>query len=121
VKLVAVSGAVLGFGAGSVISGGIFTITSTPSTDAKVDGLGVYRGPLTWTFAGGAASGFVSVIGSGSIPPGSLSVEDDALAVILLGDSCTGSFTATASNGATTALAATVEVSSAGQSSVQAD
>ena len=120
-KLVAVSGAVLGFGTGSVISGGVFTITSTPSTNVKVDGLRVYRGPLSWTFAGGETPGFASVAGSGSISPGSMSMKDDNLAIVLLGDSCAGSFIATASNGVTTALTAKVEVSSTGQSSTQAD
>ena len=48
----------LGHASGSLVSGGVFTIVSTPSIKNKAEGHGIYRGPLSYTFAGGDASGF---------------------------------------------------------------
>lgn len=123
-KPVMIQGGTLGFGTGSPVSGGTFTITSTPRMKTKVGGKGVYAGTLTWTFAGGNGAGCTpgSVIGSGSISPGAASVRDDGLFVVLEGDQVSANFQGVASNGATVPFTGVpVKVSSAGQSYMKAD
>ena len=58
-ELIAVDGCTVAHASGSLISGGVFTITSAPSTKVKCEGKGVFKTPLMITFAGGNASGFV--------------------------------------------------------------
>jgi len=59
-ELVAVDGCTLAHKTGSAISGGTFTITAIPSITSKGEGNGAFSGTLTYTFAGGNATGFVS-------------------------------------------------------------
>lgn len=123
-KAVMVQGGALGFGSGAAVSGGTFTITSSPSTNSKVDSKGIYAGPLAWTFAGGNGAGAVSgsVMGSGAIQPGSTGMKIDSLAAVLLDDSCTATLSGVTSQGAPISFPAQpVKVSSAGQNSVEAD
>lgn len=81
---------------GSPVSGGVFTITSTPSTKVTVDSQGVFRGFLSVSFSGGNMSGMVpgSVIGAGVINPTALKCKIELLAVVRDKDS--GNFTGTA-------------------------
>jgi hypothetical protein len=58
-KLIAVLNCTLAHGSTSPISGGVFTVTSTPSVKVLAENKGVYKTPLTYTFAGGNATGFV--------------------------------------------------------------
>ena len=44
----------------STVSGGSFTITSTPSSNVSISGSGVHVSPLEFTFTGGDAIGFVN-------------------------------------------------------------
>ena len=123
-KPVMVQGGSLGFGAGSPVSGGTFTITSAMRAKMKIDGKRVYAGILTWTFAGGNGAGCVSgsVTGSGGISPGAVSVKDDGLLLVLEGDQATANFQGFASNGSTVPfLGVPVKVASAGQTSIKAD
>lgn len=81
---------------GSTVSGGIFSISSSPSLKLLVNGQGVYRGPLTVSFSGGNMTGMTpgSVSGIGSISPTSLKNKTESLYVLRNGDS--GSLVGTA-------------------------
>lgn len=70
--------------AGSPVSGGSFVVTSTPSAFVKVNGKGIYRGPLSGTFTGGDAAGFVSgsVTGTWVINPTAAFVKVEGLPVV---------------------------------------
>ena len=74
---------------GSPVSGGTFTITTSPSSKLKVSTWGVYAGPLAITFSGGNMPGMVpgSVSGTGTIFPTSLKNRTGGLFVVLVGDS----------------------------------
>lgn len=78
--------ATLGHKSGSPISGGVFTISSSPSTKVKAGGQGVYRGALVFTFAGGIASGLTNIVGGGSISPTAVKVKADGQLVMRDGD-----------------------------------
>lgn len=63
-RKIAVDGLTLAHASGSVISGGVFTITSVPETGIKFKNdsgsfKGVFQSPLKFSFSGGTASGFV--------------------------------------------------------------
>lgn len=111
---------------GSVVSGGAFVITSVPSVKVKIDGAGVYRGPLAGTFTGGNATGFVpgSVAGAWTINPTATKVNADMLPVVRDGD--TGTLTAVGTiappaTPPTGPVAGTVVVSDPGQDTVNGD
>ena len=110
---------------GSVVSGGTFTITSTPSTNVSAGGGGVFRGPLNGTFSEGNASGFVSgsVAGAWVIQPTAANVKADGQLVIRDGD--TGTLTATGTlpppTGGTAPVTGSVVVSDAGQGEINGD
>jgi hypothetical protein len=76
---------------GSLISGGSFTVTSVPDPKSKADGAGVHVSPLTFTFTGGNASGFLdgSVTGGGSIPATATKAKSSGALVMRRGDSAT--------------------------------
>ena len=61
-----------------IVSGGVITITSIPSIKNKAGGQGIYEAPLTFTFAGGNATGYdpgtVVTVGLGSIPATAIKV-----------------------------------------------
>jgi len=112
--------------AGSLISGGAFTVVSVPSLKTKAVGSGVYRGPLLYTFAGGDADGFVpgSVVTPApqTIAATAIKTKLDGLAVIRLGDSGTmvAIGTIPPPTGGTAPVSGSVEVSDAGQDKAQA-
>ena len=114
----------IGHASGSTITGGTFVITSTPSTKNKAGAVGVYRGPLTFTFSGGSAPGVSpgSVVGSGTINPTAIKSKADALEVIREGD--TGTLTGTGTNPSppppTLPVSGPVEVKTAGQDKAKA-
>jgi len=110
---------------GSSVSGGAFVITSTPSVYVKTEGSGVYSGPLTFTFTGGSASGFVSgsLTGAGTINPTATKVKADGLLIIREGDSVAVTFTGTTlpnPPGTSGTVVGNVEVADAGQSTTKA-
>ena len=74
---------------GSIISGGVFTITSLPSTKMKIQNNGVFRGDLNISFSGGNMPGMVpgSVSGSGIISPTAQKNKTENLFVIRNNDS----------------------------------
>lgn len=90
-EYIGVDGLTIAHSAGSPISSGSFTITSTPSVMVFADGKGVFSGPLTFTFMGGSAAGFVanSINGGGTINPTTLVVKADGALVIRQGDTGT--------------------------------
>lgn len=111
---------------GSVISGGSFTVTSVPSSNVKAEGKGVFRGPLSGTFTGGNATGFISgsVAGNFTINPTATAVKADGLPVVREGD--TGTLTAAGTidppaTPPTGPVAGEVVVASAGQGVVNGD
>jgi hypothetical protein len=117
----------LGHADGSLVSGGVFTIVSTPSVKNRAVGAGVYRGPLQYTFAGGDADGFIpgsiNTVTPQVINPTSTEARVDALAPIRLGDSgqmiCAGIV-----EGGTTPIIGVIgitEVADAGQDKVRAN
>lgn len=114
----------LGHAAGSLVSGGVFTITSVPSLKVRADGKGIYRGPLQYTFSGGNASGFDSGSVATTVPqaiqPTAIKARADGLAVIRLGDSGQMAAIGTVS-GTPTAIIGLVKISDAGQGVVRAN
>jgi hypothetical protein len=110
----------------STVSGGAFVITSQPSASTKVDGSGVYRGPLQYTFSGGDASGFINGSVTTTVPqviqPTATKSKDDNLPLMRLGDSgpmvCVG--TPSGGGSPVTVPNAFVEVADAGQDSTEA-
>lgn len=118
-----VLGGALAFASGSAVTGGAFTITTPPVATAFVDSKGIFAGPLAWTFAGGNGAGCDpgTVAGAGTIQPGSVSSKVDGLAVVLEGDSASAVFAGTAGGTPVSLGPQTVEVSSAGQTSMKAD
>lgn len=82
-------------GLGSVISGGVFVITTPPDLKISVTSLGVFFGQIAFTFTGGSASGFVSgsVAGGGTISATASRVKTSAGFILREGD--TGTLTAT--------------------------
>jgi hypothetical protein len=118
------AGGALGHSTGSLVSGGIFTIVSTPSVKNRAVGAGIYRGPLQYTFAGGDADGFdpgtVATTVPQTIQPTAIKTRADGLAVIRLGDA--GLMAAVgAVSGTPTAIVGNVEVADAGQDKVRAN
>jgi len=59
-ELIFVEGGELDHGPGSSISGGTFTVESDPSNKSKLEGNGIYRNTLEYSFQGGSASGVVA-------------------------------------------------------------
>jgi len=109
---------------GSLISGGIFAIT-TDSLSQKVNavGLPVHRGQLSFSFSGGNAAGFVSgsvaTTEPATLDPTTNLVFADNLAVIRDGDSTLMSCEGALTGGGTGTIAGNVVVV-AGQDKVDA-
>lgn len=122
IKIMTSNGAI-GHGDGSPISGGVFVITSTPDVKAKIDNAGIYVNPLSYSFSGGSASGFVSgsVSGGGMIASTASKVKVGGKLVMRLDDSGTMSAAGVLTGGGTGSLSGPVKVVSAGQTKVQAD
>jgi len=121
-ELIAVQGCTIGHGSGSVITGGIFVITTLPSTKVLA-GAGIYSGPIAFTFSGGSGGGCVagSVTGAGTINPTANKVLE-ALHVDRESDSGTMAWTGTNSNPPPPTLSGSspVEITAAGQTKVKA-
>ena len=115
----------VGHDTGSLISGGSFTITSTPSANVKANDAGVYSGPLSGSFSNGNASGFEpgSVAGTWTINPTATAVKVDGSAVIRADDIGTLNATGTIPppTGGTGPVVGSVKVSDAGQGVVNGD
>jgi len=99
-ELIAVDGCTIGHGVASPISGGVFTITSTPHTKDKINNKGIFFGSIQFTFTGGISSLPVPLtsvqikVPPGSIPGTSAKTSDIEGVAVRLGDSasilCTG-------------------------------
>lgn len=123
----AVDGCALEHDTGSLISGGSFTITSVPSTVTKEDNKGVYTTPMTYTFSGGSAAGFVAntvmTTAPAVIAATAIKTKDNFLPVMRKGDSgvmtCIG--TLPPPTGGTAPVAGPVKIGDAGQTKVKGD
>lgn len=127
-KEIAVDGCTLTHKAGSLISGGVFTITSIPSIKVKADNKGVFETPLTYTFSGGNATGYIpgtiATTAPQSITSSAIKVKADGQLVMLINDFGTMSAFGTLNPpppGGTpnTPIAGLVEISDAGQAKVK--
>lgn len=122
-KLIMNQSGQLGHRVGSIITGGVFTIISQPSIKVKIDGAGVYRGPLQYVFAGGSSAGFdpgtVATTAPQVINPSAAKVKVDGLSVILEGDFGVLAAQGTVA-GVPTPIAGQAEIASAGQTKVSA-
>ena len=90
-----------------IVSGGVLTITSTPSSKNKAGNQFVYETPLTFTLTGANATGYdpgtVVTVGSGSIPATAVKVlkksgpfvmrENDQAPAIAMTGTISGTFT----------------------------
>jgi hypothetical protein len=112
----------LGHAPGSLVSGGVFTVTTAPSLKSKIGGVGVHRGTVAYTFAGGSAAGFVSgsVTGGGAVTAGAIKTRADGLPVVLEGDRSTMVATGAIPGGGSGPVTGLVEVANAGQDKVNA-
>lgn len=116
----------LDHGSGSPISGGSFTVTSTPSAKNKAGGKGIYTDPLLYTFAGGdgagAVNGSVASVGPQSIAATAAKSKGDGALVMREGDS--GTMAAIGTNSAppppTLPFSGPVEIAAAGQDKAKA-
>lgn len=128
-ELIAVDGCTLDHAAGSLISDGEFTITAIPDVKVSVEGNGVYVTPLSFTFTGGSATGFVdeSVVGAGAIIATATKVKAGGILVMREGDSFTMTAigvidpTPTPPAPPTGPVVGEVEISVAGQTTVRAE
>lgn len=116
------SGAV-GHSSGSLISGGVFTITSSPNDKVKAGGSGIHTTPLAYSFAGGSASGFQAgtISGTGTIQASASKVKASGVLVMRKGDSATMQASGTLNNGSPGSIAGGVEITNAGQNKVKVD
>jgi len=123
-ELVMNGSGILGHGAGSTITGGVFTISSVPDLKSKAVGVGIYVDPLVYKFSGGSAPGFVdgSVVGGGTIPATATKTKVSGSLVMRVGDSATMNATGTIPppTGGTGPVVGPVEVTNAGQTKVKA-
>lgn len=124
-ELVAVDGCTLVHDTGSLISGGSFTITSSPSTVTKEDGNGIYTTPLQYTFAGGNASGFVpgsvATTAPQTIAATAVYAKDYNLAAMRKDDSGIMNCTGTLIGGGTGPVAGSVKIGDPGQIKVRGE
>jgi len=120
---IAVDGCKLAHVSGSPISGGTFTITTTPHGKVAVDDAGIFAGAITFTFAKGNSAGFVkgTVAGGGSIMASAINVTADGQAVVLKGDTGTLSASGTLTGGGVGSVSGGVKVSASGQQKVRAE
>jgi len=122
-ELIAVEGLTIDHKAGSLVSGGSFTVTSTPSLKLKAKvGLlfkGVYRGTLAFTFSGGSHSSGTSgsALGAGTIDFTATKNKIDEKFVLRENDggSMTGTYVPPAVPPPTVSFTSDVEITVAGQ------
>ena len=124
-KEVAVDGCVLSHKAGSPISGGSFSITSTPSDKELENGKGAYEKELKFTFSGGSATGFAPNSVATTAPQTINPTADSKMGgekVMRKGDSvlmnCVGTIAPPATP-PTGPIAGDVEISDAGQTNLK--
>ena len=117
-------GAISVTGQPPLITGGIFTITSPPSSGVSIEGKPVLSGPLKYTCAGGSSAGFVPAsivsIGEQVISPGLSKVIVDGKLVVRVDDVGVMLATGTLTVGGPGPISAPVAVTDAGQESVAA-
>jgi len=122
---IAVNGATIDHDTGSLISLGIFTISSTPSLKTKVDGNGIYTTPLEYSFSGGSASGFVSgtvrTQVTQTIAATATKTKDSDILVMREDDSGTMICIGDLPSGGTGPVSGAVKISDAGQTKVDAE
>lgn len=121
-SFLAVDGLTLSHAAGSLISGGFFSVTSSPSSVTKEDGNGIFTSPLVYTFSGGNASGFVPGSVATLVPQSIIATaqktKDYDILVIRQDDSGTMICQGTLTGGGVGPVSGGVEISDAGQSKV---
>lgn len=121
-KEIAVQGATVGHSSGSVITGGTFSILTTPSIDVTITGKDVYRGTINIQCVGCSSGSFQIPIAQGTITGTSMKVKANGQAVILKGDKGTISGTGTdPSTGATSEFSGSVEITDTVQNKVVAN
>jgi len=125
VKLVAVDGLTL-TPQGIVTPGvGTLTITSTPSVKVLAEGKGVYKTPMTFTLAGGSASGYdpttVATVGPGSVLGTSIKNLADGSLVMRVDDQAVAVPMTGTIGGTPTPFAETWKITNAGQTKVQGE
>jgi len=117
--LVMTSNGTLGHGLGSTITGGTFTIITTPKTKGKVNGAGIFSGTLQYSFAGGSAPGMVAgtvaTTAPQSINPTAVKSRVQGDLVVREGDSGTMQAEGTLTGGGVGPVSGPVEVNDAGQ------
>jgi len=122
-KFVAVEGCEIGHSSGSLVSGGTFVITNVASTKVKVNGNGVYKISISFTFSGGTHSSGTSgsAIGSGTITATSQKTKIEGQSIVLLGDSgnLTGTYIPPSTPPPTVAFTSGVEIIDSGQDKVK--
>jgi hypothetical protein len=126
-NIIANSELTLSHTSGSPISGGAFTVTSTADAKVKSGGQGVHVSPLTFTFKGGNADGFLagSVAGGGSMSATATKTKAGGALVMREGDSVTMACVGTIdppppSPPLTAPVSGGVEISAAGQTKAKA-
>lgn len=123
-EFIAVDGLTLSHANGSPITGGVFTITSIPSSKVKIGGKGIYSGNLTFTFSGGSISGgdpsTVTTISPAIIQPTATKVKVGGMLVMREGDSVVMNVTYKISGTPSTSTG-NVEISLAGQTKVKSN
>ena len=108
----------------SLITGGTYTFSAPPSAFVSISGLPVYAGPLKYTFSGGSSPGFIdgSIVSTGeqTINPTPSSMTVEGKPVVRVGDQGVMSAVGELTAGGTGPISGPVEVSDAGQESVEA-
>lgn len=122
-ELIAVEGLTIDHSSGSPISGGAFTITSIASSKVKVEGNGVYKTSITFTFANGTHTSGSSATGAGSISATSTKVKVEGGYVLRLGDSgtMTGTYVPSTPPPPTLPFTSSVEITDTNQDKVKAN
>ena len=115
----------LGHSESSTVEGGVFVITSPPSSDTDAEGNPIFRGPLLYTFSGGTIPGASPITGIQTTTPQTINPtaeksKNNVLAVIREGDSGTMNWEGVQSGGPVTG-ASGVEVVEAGQAKAKAN
>lgn len=119
----------LGHKTGSSVSGGAFMVTSIASSNVAIEGNGVYKSPINFTFTGGNATGFVAgsvqTASPQSIDGGPTNVKVDGEDTMNEGDFATVAMVGTYSPPQVPPTGpvapAIVEVATAGQNKVEND
>lgn len=101
----------------SPISGGTFTITTTPDLKISISELGVFFNLLAFTFLGGSASGFTpgSVAGGGTISATALYVRTSIGFILREDDTGTLNATGVVPGGGTGVVSGDVVLGDPGQ------